>query len=247
MTQRFDPYDRRGYPTLDVAEGYAAWAPCYDETANNRLDIALLSVLTSVDFSRVAHAADLGCGSGRIGCWLRARGVERLDGIDASAPMLERAAQKNFYDSLAVADVTRTGLPHGSYDVVVCCLATCHVENLAGFYSEGARLLRPHARLAVVDYHPFMLLKGVPTHFELHPGMPIAISNVIHLFSDHVRAACAAGLVLIELQEQIVAADWVADRPGMAMHAGQPISFAMVWGKRVEQKDGAGMVASGVP
>ena len=182
MTQRFDPYDRRGYPTLDVAEGYAAWAPCYDETANNRLDIALLSVLTSVDFSRVARAADLGCGSGRIGCWLRARGVERLDGIDVSAPMLERAAQKNVYDSQAVADVTNTGLPDGSYDVVVCCLATCHVENLAGFYSEGARLLRPHARLAVIDYHPFMLLKGVPTHFELHPGAPTAISNVIHLF-----------------------------------------------------------------
>jgi hypothetical protein len=79
-------------------------------------------------------------------------------------------------------------------------------------------------------------LKGVPTHFELYPGTPIALSNVIHLFSDHVCAACAAGLVLIELQEQIVAADWIADRPGMAMHAGQPISFAMVWGKRLSRK-----------
>jgi SAM-dependent methyltransferase len=236
MTQRFDPYDRRGYPTLGVAEGYAAWAPCYDETADNRFDIALLSVLTSVDFGRVARAADLACGSGRIGCWLRARGAERLDGIDVSAPMLDRAALKKVYDSLTVADITRTGLADGGYDVVVCCLATCHVENLAAFYSEGARLLRPHARMVIVDYHPFMLLKGVPTHFELHPGTPIAISNVIHLFSDHVRAACAAGLVLIELQEQIVAADWIADRPGMAMHAGQPISFAMVWGKRLSRK-----------
>jgi predicted TPR repeat methyltransferase len=154
MTQRFDPCDRRGYPTLDIAEGYAAWAPCYDETADNRLDIALLSVLTSVDFSRAARAADLACGTGRIGCWLRARGAERLDGIDVSAPMLERAALKKVYDSLAVADVTRTGLADGSYDVVVCCLATCHVENLAGFYSEGAHSLRPHARMAVVDHIP---------------------------------------------------------------------------------------------
>jgi ubiquinone/menaquinone biosynthesis C-methylase UbiE len=182
MTQRFDLYDRRGYPTLDVAEGYAALAPCYDKTAKNRLDIALLSMLSSVDFSRVRHATDLGCGSGRIGCWLRAQGVERLDGIDVSASMLERAAQKNVDDSLVVADVTRTDLSEGSYDVVVCCLATCPVENLGGFYSEGARLLRLRARLAVVDHHPFMLLKGVPTHFELHPGIPIAISNVIHLF-----------------------------------------------------------------
>jgi predicted TPR repeat methyltransferase len=62
-------------------------------------DTGHLPVLTSVDFSRAARAADLACGTGRIGCWLRARGAERLDGIDVSAPMLERAALKKVYGS----------------------------------------------------------------------------------------------------------------------------------------------------
>jgi ubiquinone/menaquinone biosynthesis C-methylase UbiE len=145
--------------------------------------------------------------------------------------MLDRAASKHVYDDLAIADASQTGLPDSSYDVVVCCFAACHMESLPGFYVEAARLLKPLARFAVIDYHPFMLLKGVPTHFQVRPGQPIAISNFIHLFSDHARVAAAAGLVLIELQEQIVADDWIADRPSMARYAGQPISFAMVWGK----------------
>src|SRR5262249_55499688 len=160
---RFDAYDRRGYPTLNLIEGYAAWAPCYDETAENRLDIDLLTALISVDFSRVERAADLACGTGRIGHWLRARGVKRLDGIDLSAPMLDRAASKHVYGDLAIADATQTGLPDGSYDVVVCCLAACHIENLADLYLEAARLLKPVARFVVLDYHSFMLLNGVPT------------------------------------------------------------------------------------
>jgi hypothetical protein len=42
MTKSFAPYDHLVYPTLDVAEGYAAWAPYYDDTVDDSLDIALL-------------------------------------------------------------------------------------------------------------------------------------------------------------------------------------------------------------
>ena len=91
------------------------------------------------------------------------------------------------------------------------------------------RLLQPGGRVVLVDYHPFMLLKGVPTHFDTPAGEPTAVRNVIHLFSDHVRAARGAGLELIELQEQIVGPDWIAENPRMARHAGHPISFVMVW------------------
>jgi SAM-dependent methyltransferase len=98
MTKSFAPYDRRSYPTLDVLAGYAAWAPSYDDTADHRLDVALLSSLTSVDFTSVKRAADLACGTGRIGSWLRARGTAHLDGVDMSAAMLERANLKNSGD-----------------------------------------------------------------------------------------------------------------------------------------------------
>jgi hypothetical protein len=43
MIKRFAAYDSRGYRTLGVVEGYSAWASFYDGTADDRVDIALLS------------------------------------------------------------------------------------------------------------------------------------------------------------------------------------------------------------
>jgi hypothetical protein len=50
MTASFARYDSRGYRTLDVAAGYAAWAPFYDATMDDRLDLPLLGSLVSQGF-----------------------------------------------------------------------------------------------------------------------------------------------------------------------------------------------------
>jgi SAM-dependent methyltransferase len=231
MAESFAAYDRRGYRTLGVVEGYAEWAASYDETTDDRLDIALLSSLASVDWKGFARAVDMACGTGRIGCWLHAHGVPLLDGIDISAAMLERAALKSVYDSLHCTDVALTGLDEGVYDLVVSSLAACHLGDLTGLYTEAVRLLGPCGRLVLVDYHPFMLLNGVPTHFTSGVGEPTAITNTVHLFSDHVQVARRVGLALVEMREQVVGPDWVADNPRMARHADLPISFVMVWAR----------------
>jgi SAM-dependent methyltransferase len=237
MAQRFAHYDSRGYRTLDVAAGYSAWAPSYDTTMDDRLDLPLLGPTTSVDWSGVAAAVDLGCGTGRIGAWLKARGVHQVDGVDASAAMLQRAAAKGIYDRLTHADATATGLGSADYDLAISSFAACHLGDLNGFYAEAARLIRPRGRVLLVDYHPFMLLKGVPTHFNMPTGEPIAIANVVHLFSDHVQAGRAAGLAVLELREQFVDAEWVRQNsllfgePRLQSHLGHPVSFAMVWAR----------------
>ena len=231
MTKSFAAYDRRGYRTLGVVEGYAAWAASYDETTDDRLDIALLSSLSSVDWKGFARAADLACGTGRIGYWLRAHGVAHVDGVDISPAMLDRAALKSVYDSLLCAGVALTGLDEGAYDLVVSSLAACHLDDLTGLYTEVVRLLRPGGRFVLVDYHPFMLLNGVPTHFIPPVGEPTAIANTVHLFSDHVRVARSVDLALGEMREQVVGPDWVADNPRMARHADLPISFVTVWAR----------------
>ena len=60
MTASFARYDARGYRTLDVVAGYAAWAPSYDTTMDDRLDLPLLRSLVSVDWSGITAAVDLG-------------------------------------------------------------------------------------------------------------------------------------------------------------------------------------------
>ncbi len=237
MTERFERYDSRGYRTLDVAAGYAAWAPFYDSTIDDRLDFPLLISLKSVDWNRITGSVDLACGTGRIGAWLKAHGVGRVDGVDASAEMLDRAAPKGIYGRLLCADAAATGLVGEDYDLAISSFAVCHLTDLARLYAEAARLIRPSGKIVLVDYHPFMLLKGVPTHFSGPTGESIAIANVIHLFGDHIEAGHRAGLALRELREQLVDAEWVRQNrclfgePRLASHVGHPVSFAMVWAR----------------
>jgi SAM-dependent methyltransferase len=235
MIERFAHYDSRGYRTLDVAAGYAAWAPFYDATMDEHLDLPFLNLLLSVDWHEIAACVDLGCGTGRIGAWLRAHGAERVDGVDASSAMLDQAACKGIYDRLICSDAATTGLVGADYDLAISSFAACHISDLAGFYAEAARLARRGGKIIVIDYHPFMLLKGVPTHFNKPTGEPVAIANVIHLIGDHIEAGRRAGLIVLELHEQLVDAEWVEQNrrlfgePRMAAHVGHPVSFAMVW------------------
>jgi SAM-dependent methyltransferase len=235
VTASFSRYDSRGYRTLDVLAGYAVWAPFYDATMDDRLDLPLLRWLVSVDWGRIAAAVDLGCGTGRIGAWLKAHGVTRVDGVDASSAMLDRAAVKMIYHRLVCADAATNGLVWQGYDLAISSFAVCHIGDLCGFYTEAARLIRPNGKVVLIDYHPFMLLKGVPTHFSAPAGEAVAIANVVHMFGDHIQAGCRAGLALMELREQLVDAEWVEENrrlfgePRLASHVGHPISFAMVW------------------
>jgi hypothetical protein len=149
--------------------------------------------------------------------------------------MLERAGAKRIYDRLVCTDAAASGLVGHGYDLAISSFAICHLGDLGGFYSETARLIRPSGRVVLIDYHPFMLLKGVPTHFNAPGGEPLAIANVVHMFGDHIQTGCRAGLALMELREQLVDAEWVAENwrlfgePRLASHVGHPISFAMVW------------------
>jgi trans-aconitate methyltransferase len=164
----FSKFDRRGYPTVSVREGYREWLPSYEATVEDEMDVVLLEGLESVPWAAVSRAADLGCGTGRTGAWLRSRGVARIDGIDLTPEMLARARARGIYDRLDVADVAAIGLERGVYDLVTTCLVDEHLADLRPLYREASRLAR-------------------------RPGEPIAIETYVHLLSDHVAAARAGG------------------------------------------------------
>ena len=89
----FARFDRRRYPTVTVREGYDAWAPTYEQSVEDVMDLALLERIGSVAWDRVTRAADLGCGSGRIADW-RTRGDFPVDGVDVTPAMIERARDR---------------------------------------------------------------------------------------------------------------------------------------------------------
>jgi SAM-dependent methyltransferase len=192
------------------------------------LDVALLERLIYVTWAG-ADVVDLGCGTGRIGDWLRSKGARTVVGVDRCEEMMAKARQRSSYTALLHEDLRTSSLADESADLVVSLLCTCHLPDLVPFYREASRLLRAHGSLVLVDYHWHFLLNGIPTHFSTETGEQLAIENHIHLFSEHVRAARSAGFVLRELEERIVTRDWIDRAPGWRKHLGRPASFAMVW------------------
>ncbi|HJR49820.1 MAG TPA: hypothetical protein VJ794_01870, partial [Gemmatimonadales bacterium] len=58
----------------------------------------------------------------------------------------------------------------------------------------------------------------------------VTIRSHVHLLSDHVKAARAAGWILGEMDEGLVDEDWMRKKPKWeAAYRGLPVSFAMVW------------------
>ncbi len=139
------------------------------------MDSVLLANLQKVNWSQIQTAVDLGCGTGRIGTWLHRHGIPSIHGVDCCPAMLQRAAAKHVYERLCTADITTCPLPRHAYDLGITVLAACHLPSLGAFYAEGARLLRPGGLFVLLDYHPFFLLRGIPTHFHRASGEPIAI------------------------------------------------------------------------
>jgi SAM-dependent methyltransferase len=224
----FTPFDTRGYRTVDVRSGYGEWVATYEQTVEDAMDIELLESLEQVRWS--GEVADLGCGTGRTGIWLREQGVEAIDGVDLTPEMLEVARQRGVHRRLVEADVSATGLPDEAYDLVVTSLVDEHLADLRPLYAEAYRLAKPGAMYVLVGYHPhFIMAAGMPTHYDSASGEPVAIETHVHLLSEHTDAALGAGWELAELKERVIDDVWLELKPKWEHLRHQPVAFAFVW------------------
>ncbi len=223
-------YDQRGYRVVPVVEGYGQWVETYEDTVEDLMDLRLLERFRVPDWSTVSRAVDLACGTGRIGSWLQARGVGEIDGVDITPEMLSRAQQRGIYARLLEADIRRTELPAGRYELATQVLADEHFPALDPLYEEAARLVAPGGWFALVGYHPFFtMMYGIPTHFDTPSGEPVSIETHVHLLSDHTRAALRAGWTLSGMEEGLIDDAWVRRKPKWSKYLHRPVTFAFVW------------------
>lgn len=226
----FQPFDQRRYVTVSARDGYEQWAATYDECVKDAMDIRLLQRVRAVQWEAVTRAVDLACGTGRIGEWLRQRGVAHIDGIDQAQAMLELAQERGVYERLETGDVRETPFEAGHYDLVTMCLADEHLPELSQVYGEAARLLVECGFFVIVGYHPqFLMTCGMPTHYHEPDGSAVAIETYVHLLSDHISAAQSSGLSLREMHEGVIDDQWIAVKPKWQRYEGQPVSFVMVY------------------
>jgi len=227
----YSSFDTRKYPVLSVQEGYKEWSDTYEQTVQDEMDLRLLAKVKDINWKEINRAVDFACGTGRIGIWLKIKGVREVDGIDITPEMLSQAAEKKVYRSLLNADIVNNGIPPATYDLCIQVLADEHMADISLLYGEGSRVIKDNGYFVIVGYHPFFLMNGIITHFHKPDGDPLAIESYVHLFSDHVRAAYNSNLSLLQMEEGIVDNDWLQKKPKWEKYKNWPVSYLFVWQK----------------
>jgi len=106
---------------------------------------------------------DLGCGTGLAGLAFRPFAA-RLDGIDLSPAMIEKARARNIYDNLAVADLeSALSAPGPAYDLILAADTLVYLGDLASTFQAA------HDRLSPDGFFLFTVEKAAADGFELGP------------------------------------------------------------------------------
>ena len=145
-------YALRGNDPEETLRLYSDWAETYDQTMLGGLSysspqrIAALAAETEV--RRDARILDVGCGTGLLASCLRARGFNRVDGLDYSAPMLAVAQREGRIDEAFLRDLNESPeIEAECYDLLASTGTFTHGHVQAGCLPELLELLVPGGRL----------------------------------------------------------------------------------------------------
>lgn len=144
---------------VDTAEFWNREAARFDEEADHGLKDpgvrgAWLDLLSGVLPPPPARVADLGCGTGTLSLLLAQRGY-RVDGIDLSERMIERAEAKAASvdpgPRFEVADAAEPPLHPATFDVVLSRHVVWALADPAAALRRWVRLLVPGGRLVLIE------------------------------------------------------------------------------------------------
>jgi ubiquinone/menaquinone biosynthesis C-methylase UbiE len=185
---------------VTTREGYAWWAPSYDEPGNQLLELEQPVVREILDSLPVGVALDAACGTGRHSAYLASLG-HRVIGVDTSPEMLARAREKVPEGEFHEADLHDVPLADDSVDLVVCAIALSHVADLGQALAELVRVLRPNGQLVISDSRGLIGDIGLPLVKVGTGGELGYMPTYARLASDYLAAALPLGLQVRRCEE----------------------------------------------
>ncbi|MFC7375921.1 MULTISPECIES: class I SAM-dependent methyltransferase [unclassified Brachybacterium] len=180
-------------PPLPVADGYDGWAESYDGEDNGCFPMRDDVLAPMLDALPPGRALDAACGTGAVTRQLVDRGHDVV-GVDFSEAMLARARTAVPEARFLPGELTALPLPDGDVDHVVCSLALTHLGDLAPFFAEAARVMRPGGHLIVLDTRGhFIGSPRYPLVKQSPDGRTGHITGFSHGLGDYLRAALPHG------------------------------------------------------
>ena len=197
---------------MNIQEAYTDWAATYDSDRNLTRDLDQLVTRETLGNLRCKSVLEIGCGTGKNTALLAQIG-ERVQAIDFSAAMIEKAREKLWLDNVRfdLADITRPwAFESNSFDLITCNLVLEHVRDLSFIFAEAFRVLVETGQFFVSELHPFRQYQGTQANFRRNQETT-QIPAFVHHISDFIEAAAANHLVLAQMKERWHAED--QDKP----------------------------------
>jgi predicted TPR repeat methyltransferase len=151
-------------PRQYVEQLFDAYAEQFDSHLAGDLQYRAPAILAGgLSHARFGAALDLGCGTGLCAPLLRPR-CERLDGIDLSANMVERARAGGRYDEVVQSDLAEfLGATPRRYELLIAADVFIYVGALERVFEGAARVLDPGGEfcfsLEAADEHETFALR----------------------------------------------------------------------------------------
>ena len=213
-------------PEAAIRFGYDRWSEIYDQEANPLVGLEEPVVKDALGDVAGLAVLDLGCGTGRHTLWMANAGAS-VTAIDFSEGMMEKARAKPGAEAVRflVHDLhERLPFPDRSFDRVVSGLVLEHLHDMAPFFSEAHRVLKPGGRAVVSGMHPAMFLRDVRARFrDPATGEKVEPGSVEHTLGDVVMAAVRAGFALAGIDERAADAKLASRYPRAGTYLGWPM------------------------
>lgn len=131
-------------PREYIRELFDRYSESYDQCLVENLECSLYNTMrkifdeTTPEKSVYEHGLDLGCGTGLTGEAFRSA-CRRLDGVDLSRKMIERARSKNIYDDLHCNDIIEFLHESGkTFDLMIAADVLPYLGDLGPLFEAAA-------------------------------------------------------------------------------------------------------------
>ncbi|MEK9942998.1 MAG: class I SAM-dependent methyltransferase, partial [Gammaproteobacteria bacterium] len=149
----------RDHTSATQKETYRRWADTYDqellEEFGYRAPQAAVEHLVKILPDPDCQILDMGCGTGIVGELLFSHGYQKIDGLDLSPEMLQKAQERKVYRSLGEADLFAELSLSPEYDAVICVGVFSHGKSHPFDLAKLFSALKPGGRVvATVNGKP---------------------------------------------------------------------------------------------